>query len=178
LFALERIAFLVELALATAKSMSRSNEIIYETNFETGREIRTDYYGKPFSWPLDHSLEEKLAEVKRLSSVPIRNVQDVYNALTDREMLDQLLQQGLDEKNQKYKDELVEFFMSIKHTVRIEDLQMAEPIWASDREKAKCSVCREFANIHCLNCSSGNVWLCADHWRRHKVNKHQCSASR
>jgi hypothetical protein len=64
LFALERIAFLVGLALATAKSMSSSNEIIYETNFETGkvREISTDYYGNPFSWPLDYPLEEKLAQ--------------------------------------------------------------------------------------------------------------------
>jgi hypothetical protein len=89
------------------------------------------------------------------------------------------LEQGLEEENQKYKDELVEFFMSIKHTVRIEDLQMAEPIWTSDREKAKCSVCHNaFANIHCINCSSGNVWLCTDHWREHKVNKHDGWASR
>jgi hypothetical protein len=175
LFALERIAFLVGLALTTAKSMSSSNEIIYETNFETGkvREISTDYYGKPFSWPLDYPLEEKLAEVKRLSKVPIRNVHDVYHALTNREKLDKLLEQGLDEENQKYKDELVEFFMSIKHTVRIEDLQMAEPIWTSNRQKPKCSVCHEeFANIHCINCSSSNVWLCADHWRQHREEKH------
>ncbi|MDQ4013076.1 MAG: hypothetical protein M3146_05045 [Thermoproteota archaeon] len=54
--------------------------------------------------------------------VPIRNVQDVYNALTDRETLDKLLQQGLDEEHQKYKNEIVELFMSIKDKVRIEDL--------------------------------------------------------
>ena len=43
-------------------------------------------------------------EKEETSKVPIRNVQDVYNALTDRETFDKLLQQGLDEENQKYKD--------------------------------------------------------------------------
>ncbi|HEY9406902.1 MAG TPA: hypothetical protein VIP53_05600 [Nitrososphaera sp.] len=35
---------------------------------------------------------------------------------------DAILQQGLDEEHQKYKDDIVEFFMSIKDKVRIEDL--------------------------------------------------------
>jgi hypothetical protein len=42
--------------------------------------------------------------------------------LTDRETFDKLLQQGLDEEHQKYKDEIVELFMSIKDKVRMEDL--------------------------------------------------------
>jgi hypothetical protein len=78
LFQLSEIAFLVELAFATAK--------------------------------------------KETSKIQIRNVQDVYNALTDRQTFDRLLQQGLDEENQKYKNEILEFFMSIKDKVRIEDL--------------------------------------------------------
>jgi hypothetical protein len=57
------------------------------------------------------------------SMVPIRNVEDVYNALTDREMLNAILQQGLDEEHQKHKDKIVELFMSIKDKVRIQDLR-------------------------------------------------------
>jgi hypothetical protein len=78
LFQLSEIAFLVELAFATAE--------------------------------------------KDTSKIQIKNVQDVYNALTDRETLDAILQQGLDEEHQKFKDEIVKFFMSIKDKVRMEDL--------------------------------------------------------
>jgi hypothetical protein len=56
------------------------------------------------------------------SKIQIKNRQDVYNALTDRDTLDAILQQGLDEERQKYKNEIVEFFMAIKDRVRIEDL--------------------------------------------------------
>jgi hypothetical protein len=59
---------------------------------------------------------------KEGSAVPIKNVEDIYNALTDRETLDKLLQQELDEEQLEYKDEIVEFFMSIKDTIRMEDL--------------------------------------------------------
>jgi hypothetical protein len=78
LFQLSEIAFLVELAFATAE--------------------------------------------KDTAKIQIRNRQDVYNALTDKETFDAILQQGLDEEHQKYKDKIVEFFMSIKDKVRIEDL--------------------------------------------------------
>ena len=58
---------------------------------------------------------------KDTSKIQIKSRQDVYHALTDRETLDTILQQGLDEKHQKYKGEIVEFFMSIKDKVRMED---------------------------------------------------------
>jgi hypothetical protein len=78
LFQLSEIAFLVELAFATAE--------------------------------------------KNTSKIQIKNVQDVYNALTGKETFDKLLQQGLDEEHQEYKDKIVQFFMSIKDKVRMEDL--------------------------------------------------------
>ena len=80
LFQLSEIAFLVELAFATAE--------------------------------------------KDTSKIQIRNRQDAYNALTDRETFDKLMQKGLDAEHQKYKNknEIVEFFMNIKDKVRIEDL--------------------------------------------------------
>ena len=168
----------MELALAKAKGMTKSNETIYETDFEAGKvkEIYANYYGDPYLFSTEYPLEEKLAEVKRLSKVPIRNVQDIYNALKDRETFDKLLQQGLDEKYQQYKNELIDFFMSIKDKIRIEDLLLYEPIWTFKREKGKCSICNEFANIHCINCKD-YIWLCVDHWGYHKADKHNFISS-
>lgn len=64
---------------------------------------------------------------KEKSTVHIINVEDIYNALTDRETLDKLLQQELDGEQLDYKDEIVEFFMSIKDNIRIEDLTFYKP---------------------------------------------------
>jgi hypothetical protein len=108
----------------------------------------------------------------RLSKVPIRNVKDGYNALTDRETLDKVLEQGLDEEYRQYKDVCVDFFINIKDKVRIEDLIVYEPIWTLKREKGKCSICQDFANVHCINCSNNNVWLCVVHWKQHNMDKH------
>ena len=107
LFALYKLAFQVELAFATAYSMSKSNETIYEADFKAGKvkEIYANYHGDPYSFSIEYLLEEKLSkEVKKLSKVPIRNVRDVYNALTDRDTFDKLLQQGLDEEYRQHKD--------------------------------------------------------------------------
>jgi hypothetical protein len=175
LFALSKLAFQVELAFGHAYSMSKSNETIYETDFEAGKvkEIYANYYGDPYPFSTEYPLGEKLSKaVKRLSKVPINNVKDVYNALTNRDTFGKLLQQGLEEEYQQYKNQLIEFFMNMKDKVRIEDLIIYEPIWTLKREKGKCSTCNEFANIHCVNCYD-NIWLCVDHWTHHKVDYHR-----
>ena len=129
------------------------------------------------------SLEEKLAEVKRLSKVvTIRNADDIYHALTDRDTLDKVLDQGLDEEYQKHKDEIVNFFMSIKDSIRKEDLfnaQNSDTSCSDDNQRqqqqyAKCSICQGFANIHCINCN--NIWLCIDHWKQHRTDKHSANS--
>ena len=70
LFNLSEIAFQVQLALGKAQTMTKSNETIYETDFEAGKvkEIYANYYGDPYSFSTEYPLEEKLSEVKRLSS--------------------------------------------------------------------------------------------------------------
>ena len=153
--------------------MTKSNETIYETDFEAGKvkEIYANYHGDPYSFSTEYPLEEKLSKVKRLSKVPIRNVHDVYNALTNKETLNKVLEQGLDEKYLHYKDDLVNFFMNIKDKIKIEDLRVYEPIFTSNIQKSKCSICQEFANIHCVNCKD-NIWLCVDHWCQHKKDRH------
>jgi hypothetical protein len=77
-------------------------------------------------------------------------------------------------KNIKDRDELVNLFMSIKEKdkIKIEDLTLSEPIFTLNIQKSKCSICNEFANIHCIDCSNNNIWLCVDHWKQHKVDKH------
>jgi hypothetical protein len=177
LFSLYDIAFQVELAFATAYSMSKSNETIYETDFEADKvkEIYANYHGDPYSFSAEYPLEEKLSQVQKLSKVPIRNVQDVYNALTNKEGLDQLLEQGLDdEEYQRHREELVNLFMNIKEKdkIKIEDFTLHEPIFTLNIQKSKCFICEEFANIHCINCSNNNIWLCVDHWRQHIKDKH------
>ncbi len=160
LFALYKVAFQVELAFSNGYSMSKSNETIYETDFEVGKvkEIYANYRGDPYSFSTEYPLEEKLSkEVKRLSHVPIRNVQDVYNALTDRENLNKVLEQGLDDDEyQRHRDEIVNLFMSQKQRIKIEDLTLYEPIFTSNIQKSKCLICQEFANVHCINCSNNN----------------------
>ena len=173
LFALYDLAFQVELAFNHAYSMYKNNETTYQADFDAGKvkEIYANYCGDPYSFSTDYLLEEKFSKsVMRLSKVPIRNVQDAYNALTNRNTFDKLLQQGLHEEYQQYKDQIVKFFMNIKDKIKIEDLTLYVPIFRSNIQKSKCSICQEFASIYCINCSNNNnVWLCVDHWKQHKA---------
>jgi len=179
LFELSEIAFQLELALAKAQVKTKSNDTIYETNFETGKVRDTGYYSHHFL-TTDGPLEEKLAEVKRLSNVPIRNTDDICRALTDRDTLDKVLDQGLEEEYQKYKDDIVNFFMFIKDSIQKEDLfnalnsdgSCSDNKLRQRQQYAKCSTCQEFANIHCINCYDNNIWLCLDHWEQHRADKH------
>jgi hypothetical protein len=89
--------------------------------------------------------------------------------------LNKVLEQGLeDEEYQQQRDELVNLFMSQKDKIKIEDLTLYEPIFTLNIQKSKCSICQEFANIHCINCSSSdnNISLCVDHWKQHKAEAH------
>jgi len=168
LFALGIIAHVTDRAFLKAFSMTKSNETVYETDFVTGqvKEINTLYDGRPHSWSLEYPVEEKLPQVEKLPIVPIRNVNDVYTALKDSETLAKVLEQGLEEYLSE-KEFIIKLFMNIKDNVRKDDLTVYEPIFASHVQKSKCTICEDYANIHCTNCS-GNVWLCIDHWRIHK----------
>jgi hypothetical protein len=74
------------------------------------------------------AIESALIKARKANSiVPIKNAEDIYNALTDRETLDKLLQQALDEEQLEYKDEIVELFMSIKDTIRMEEVAFHNP---------------------------------------------------
>ena len=99
---------------------------------------------------------------------------DVDDALSDRETFNKMLEQGLDdEEYQRHRDELINLFMGIRDKIKIEDLTLYEPIFTSNMQKSRCSICQEFANIHCINCSNNNIWLCVDNWKHHKADYHK-----
>ncbi len=97
LFALQRISFVIEQAISTFLETTRNNEIIYQVDFEKDRvqEIHTNYYGEPYSWEWQDNVKEQLSKVKPLISttIQIRNEQDIYDILTNKEKLESLLQE-------------------------------------------------------------------------------------
>jgi hypothetical protein len=70
------------------------------------------------------AVELALAKAQEDGSVfRIRNALDVYKVLTNNEILEKVLHQGLKEEHKQYKDKVVEFFINIKETIKREDLR-------------------------------------------------------
>jgi hypothetical protein len=46
----------------------------------------------------------------------------VFHVLTDKEVLEKALQQGLNEEQKQYKDSIAEFLMKMKDRSKVEDL--------------------------------------------------------
>jgi hypothetical protein len=53
----------------------------------------------------------------------IKSIEDVHHVLTNKEILEKVLDQGLKEEHKQFKDRIVEFFMNIKETIKREDLR-------------------------------------------------------
>ena len=79
--------------------------------------------------------------------------------------MNKVLEQGLEDKEEyrKHRDVLVNLLMGLKDKIKIENLILHEAIFTSNIQKSKCSICQEFANIHCINCNNNTIWLCVDH---------------
>ena len=76
---------------------------------------------------------------KDTSAVQIKNKQDLYQALTNREMFDMILEQGLDyvlsdketfddmsrfdQLQKDNRDKIVDYFMNIKDKIKLEELR-------------------------------------------------------
>ena len=106
LFTLQRVAFVIEQAITTFFETTKNNEIIYEVDFLNDRvqEIHTNYNGEPEIWGWNHNVKEQLSKVKSISNIVIRDEQDTYLILTNREKLECLLQEY--EKNQLEEEQL------------------------------------------------------------------------
>ena len=74
------------------------------------------------------------------------------------------------------KQNIIDFLLDNKDSIRIEDLKIYEPIYKCYREKGNCHVCNALTNIICKNCSKNShynnneVWLCIDHWIQYRID--------
>jgi hypothetical protein len=74
---------------------------------------------------LAFAVELALAKAQEEDSVfRIRSAADAYHTLTNREMLEMVLQQGLKEEHMQYKDRIVELFTNLKDRIKVEDLRV------------------------------------------------------
>jgi hypothetical protein len=70
------------------------------------------------------------------------------------------------------KQNIIDFIIDNKDSIKIEDLKIYEPIYKCYREKGYCLYCNTITNIICKNCYNNNhnnkdVWLCTYHWQEH-----------
>jgi hypothetical protein len=178
LFSLNQIAEIIGRALSKALNI-KANRIIYKIDFQSGKvqEIDTFLHGDPYAknlpgaLPIEYKLNDRMGKIENLSFIPMRNLDDIFAILTDKEKINIVFQIGLDKKCPEHKDELIEFFMSIKGNVKKEDLTTSIPLLYYVG-KNKCSICSQPANIDCINCIDKDVWLCVDHWKDHETNHH------
>jgi hypothetical protein len=61
---------------------------------------------------------------KEGSEYKIKSVKDAHYALTNKEALEKLLQQGLKEEHMQYKDRIVELFTNMKDRIKVEDMRV------------------------------------------------------
>ena len=103
LFGLHQISFAIEQPITTFFEITKQNEIIYEVDFENDRvqKIHTKYNGEPESWGWNSNVNEQLSKVKSISNIVIRDENDIYNILTNREKLECLLQEYQKKINHK-----------------------------------------------------------------------------
>jgi len=177
LFILDKIVEVIGRALSKALNI-KGTRIIYNFNFESGivQEIDTfvcgDLYAQknnnPGAFPIEHKLKEISDKIEKLTMLPIRNLDDIFEILTNKEKLDIALQIGLDEKYLKDKDELINLFMSIKDDVKKEDL-VVRSLAVHNIDKNKCSLCSLPANI-CTNRSGNDIWICMNHLKDGIIN--------
>ena len=60
---------------------------------------------------------------------------------------------------------IIDFIINNKDSIRIEDLKISEPFYKCYREKGNCIICNSLSNIICTNCCNNHnvnneVWLC------------------
>ena len=69
------------------------------------------------------------------------------------------------------KQNIIDFLLRNKDSIRIEDLKIYEPIYKCYKQKGNCHICNTLCNIICVNCNK-IYWLCPNHWQEHTIEKH------
>ena len=76
------------------------------------------------------------------------------------------------------KQNIIDFILDNKESIKIEDLKIYEPVYKCYREKGHCFYCNTITNIICKNYYNNNshnnkeVWLCTNHWQEHALEYH------
>jgi hypothetical protein len=74
---------------------------------------------------LAFAVELALAKAQEEDSVfRVKSAEDVYHVLTDKEILEKVLQQGLKDEHKQYKDEIVNFLLNMKNRTKVNDLTL------------------------------------------------------
>ena len=75
-----------------------------------------------------------------------------------------------------HKENIIDFIIDNKESIRIEDLKIYERVYKCYRQKGNCNICNVLTNIICKNWNNDNspndnreVWLCTDHWKKHTI---------
>ena len=72
-----------------------------------------------------------------------------------------------------HKQNIIDFLLRNKDSIRIEDLKICEPIYKCYRQKRNCYICKSLTNIICTNCKDQKeCWLCNCHWKQHRTDNH------
>jgi hypothetical protein len=77
----------------------------------------------------------------------------------------------------EYPQNIIDFIIDNKNSIRIEDLKIYEPIYKCHRKKGHCFYCNTITNTICKNChnyryhNNKEVWLCTYHWQDHLLQK-------
>ena len=74
------------------------------------------------------------------------------------------------------KQNIIDFLLGNKESIRVEDFKIYEPIYKCYRQKGHCQICNRVSNIICLSCNHNfknkEIWLCPKDWQQHKIEKH------
>ena len=114
---------------------------------------------------LDQESEEELeSEINNGNLKPILTIQQKEEFKKHKEGQLILLKEN--------KQNIVNFIIDNKDSIRIEDLKIYEPIYKCYRKKRNCHICNNLSNIICRNCSNyynnnKEIWLCKNHWQDH-----------
>jgi hypothetical protein len=73
------------------------------------------------------------------------------------------------------KQNIIDFIIDNKKSIRVEDLKTCEPIYKCYQERGNCFYCNTITNIICANYNKHNneIWLCTNHWQEHEIEKHE-----
>jgi len=176
----------VDAALSHAIYLLENDYYLYRIDFDRNWVETLTSYGERYTG--GSSIELELDD--KFSEVPIRDRNDIFKALTNKDTLEKLIDQNFkrqsnpdDELNKWLRETIPNLFEDMKDKVSIEDLHDIHPAkeiedrmkYAEEHSNRKrialgqCMYCNIACNIYDTNC---NKWLCKDHWREHQRASH------